>query len=229
MAASSSYRFGDFTLDCGARQLRRHGEALHLSPKAFELLHMLVEAAPRALSKAEIQDRIWPDTFVVEANLQHLIAEIRRALGDNRDEPQYVRTVFSFGYAFQQAVVVDGPQPEGAICRLTWNDGRVTLADGDYTIGRDAAADVVMDYSTVSRQHARLHVSRGSVVLEDLESKNGTYVGAKRIQGTHTLSDGDDLRFGRVPVKIRISGAANDTDTVHDTGAQSGGGRLMPE
>jgi DNA-binding winged helix-turn-helix (wHTH) protein len=214
MTRAHSYSFDNFTLDCSTRQLLRDGEALHLSPKAYELLQLLVEAAPRALSKAQLQDRIWPDTFVVEANLQHLIAEIRRALGDSPRQPRYVRTLFGFGYAFQQPTApADQPQQQ-VVCRLVWDEGRVTLAAGEYTIGRDAAADVVLDSTTVSRQHARLRVSGGAVALEDLESKNGTFVGGRRVHGVVTLSDGEALRFGKVPVTIRIGGTGVATATV---------------
>jgi DNA-binding winged helix-turn-helix (wHTH) protein len=214
MTQASSYGFGDFTLDCATRQLLCRGEAVHLSPKAYELLELRVEAAPRALSKAQLQDRIWPETFVIEANLQHLIAEIRRALGDNPRQPRYVRTLFGFGYAFQQPPASADEAEHDVICRLGWDDGRVTLAAGEYTIGRDAAADVVLDSATVSRQHARLRVSGEAVALEDLGSKNGTFVGDRRVDGVVTLSDGDGLRFGNVPVTIRIGGSAGATETV---------------
>ena len=214
MTRANSYSFDNFTLDCSTRQLLRDGEAVHLSPKAYELLQLLVEAAPRALSKVHLQDRIWPDTFVVEANLQHLIAEIRRALGDSPRQPRYVRTLFGFGYAFQQPLASADIAEQPGICRLGWDEGRVTLAAGEYTIGRDAAADVVLDSTTVSRQHARLRISAAGVALEDLGSKNGTFVGDRRVHGVVTLSDGDGLRFGNVPVTIRIGGTGVATATV---------------
>ena len=220
MTQPGPYRFGDFTLDCSTRRLLQRGEAIHLSPKAYELLQVLVEAAPRALSKAQLQDRIWPDTFVIEANLQHLIAEIRRALGESPQQPCYIRTLFGFGYAFQNpSANADAAQPH-AICRLGWNEGRATLMAGEYTIGRDATADVVLDSATVSRYHARLRVSGAAVALEDLGSKNGTFVGERRVQGVVTLSDGDGVRFGNVPVTVRIGGSARATATVvHDSDA----------
>ena len=220
MTQSGSYRFGEFTLDCSTRRLLHRGEAVHLSPKAYELLQVLVDAAPKALSKAQLQDRIWPDTFVIEANLQHLIAEIRRALGESPQKPCYIRTLFGFGYAFQKPTAPADVAQQHATCRLGWDDGRATLVAGEYTIGRDAAADVVLDSATVSRYHARLRVSGAGVELEDLGSKNGTFVGEQRVQGVVTLNDGDGLRFGNVPVTIRIGGSAGATATVvHDSDA----------
>jgi DNA-binding winged helix-turn-helix (wHTH) protein len=75
--------FGDFVLSLDSRELLRRSEPVRLSPKAFQLLQILVTNRPKALSKADLQDRLWPDTFVVEKNLTNLISEIREALGED--------------------------------------------------------------------------------------------------------------------------------------------------
>ena len=93
-------RFGPFTLDLESRQLTNAGEDIHLEPKAFELLSALVLERPKALSKGDLQERLWPGTFVAEANLSNLVAEIRAALGDPARAPKFVRTAHGFGYAF---------------------------------------------------------------------------------------------------------------------------------
>ena len=80
-------RFGPFTLDLDTRQLTRDSREIHLAPKAFELLATLVLDRPKVLSKAVLQERLWPETFVAEANLSNLVAEIREALGDRRPRP----------------------------------------------------------------------------------------------------------------------------------------------
>jgi DNA-binding winged helix-turn-helix (wHTH) protein len=69
--------FGDYVLDVDGRELTRRGERVALSPKAFELLAILVTHRPKALSKSALQDHLWPKTFVVEKNLANLVAEIR--------------------------------------------------------------------------------------------------------------------------------------------------------
>jgi len=104
--------FGDFVLDLDARELRRGGERLKLSPKALQLLEILGTNRPRAFSKAELQERLWPETFVVEKNLANLVAEIRDTLGDNPVEQRFIRTVPRFGYAFRELA------PETAAMRL---------------------------------------------------------------------------------------------------------------
>ena len=97
------FRFGEFVLDSDTREVHRGREPVHLSPKAFQLLEALVESRPKALSKAALHDRLWPKTFVVEANLANLVGEIRAALGEDPRRPRFVRTVHGFGYAFRGA------------------------------------------------------------------------------------------------------------------------------
>jgi len=93
-------QFGDCTLDSDTRELFRGAEPVHLSPKAFRLLELLLEARPRALAKAEIHEKIWPDAVVSEATLASLIAEIREAIGDAGKDGRFIRTIHGFGYAF---------------------------------------------------------------------------------------------------------------------------------
>ena len=115
-------------LDTDTRELRRKALPIHLSPKAFQLLQLLVENRPKALSKASLQERLWPDTFVVEANLSNLVGEVRAALGDDAHRPHFVRTVHAFGYAFRDTSPVDGlaTSPSAVFCRLVWKGGRAT-------------------------------------------------------------------------------------------------------
>jgi TolB-like protein/DNA-binding winged helix-turn-helix (wHTH) protein/Tfp pilus assembly protein PilF len=94
--------FGEFVLDFDSRELRRGPEPVRLSPKALQLLQVLVSERPKALSKADLQDRLWPDTFVVEKNLPNLISEIREALGEDPLGPRFIRTVPRYGYAFRE-------------------------------------------------------------------------------------------------------------------------------
>src|SRR5215203_2258159 len=94
------YRFGAFTLDPDTRQLVSNGDEIHLSPKAFDLLNFLVANRARAVSKAELQERLWPSTFVEETNLATLAAEIRRGLRDSATHPTFLRTIYAFGYRF---------------------------------------------------------------------------------------------------------------------------------
>ena len=100
--------FGDLTLDIDTRQLLRGGEVVALSPKAFQLVTILVERRPRAISKTELTEVLWPNTYVAETNLASLIAEIRQAIRDSAQNPRFIRTVHRFGYAFSGTATDDG-------------------------------------------------------------------------------------------------------------------------
>src|SRR6185436_18043452 len=110
-------QFGDFVLDFDSRELRRAEEPLKLSPKALQLLEILATNRPKALSKAELQDRLWPGTFVVEKNLANLVKEIRETLGDNPSDQRFIRTVPRYGYAFREQPPIHPPVPPAAATR----------------------------------------------------------------------------------------------------------------
>jgi len=212
-----SYRFGPFVLDDGTRQLLRGDVEIHLSPKAFELLVALVENKARAVSKTELQDRLWPSTFVEETNLAGLVAEIRRALGDSASDPAFLRTVYGFGYRFvgevgdSQALTspgVGGPRP----C-LVSDNRYISLLEGANVIGRAPECAIRSEASGVSRHHARITVSRGEATLEDLGSKNGTHIGDLRITSV-LLSDGDEIRLGNARFVFRTDSPLEPTETL---------------
>jgi DNA-binding winged helix-turn-helix (wHTH) protein len=190
--------FGRFKLDYGTRQLTSATGEIHLSPKAFDLLAMLAAERPAAISKTTLQQRLWPDTFVAEANLSNLIAEIRQALEDSAREPKYLRTVHRFGYAFCGEASPARSAPRGGIasCWIEAGGQRFPLQPGEHVIGRDADAAIRIDASTVSRRHARIIVSAEGAVLEDFGSKNGTFRGAERVTSAVPLRNGDDIRLG---------------------------------
>ena len=211
--------FGSFTLDLDTRQLTRDGEAMHLSPKAFDLLAALAHERPNVISKAVLQQRLWPDTFVAEANLSNLIAEIRQALDDSPHEPVYVRTAHRFGYAFCGETSVAGPSGRAAHpprCWIEWGTQRFPLHAGEHVIGRDADVAIRIDASTVSRRHARIVVEGDKAVLEDFGSKNGTFCGDARVSAPVPLQDGDHIRLGSQLITFRVR-SADSTETQVET------------
>jgi DNA-binding winged helix-turn-helix (wHTH) protein len=96
-------RFGPFSLDATQRRLWRADTAVHLTPKAFDLLVLLAEAWPRVVPKAELHERLWKDTFVTDATLVGVIKELRRAL-DVRSQASVIRTAHRVGYALALAI-----------------------------------------------------------------------------------------------------------------------------
>lgn len=214
MAELVRVRFGDIVFDAAVREVRRAGEVLHLQKKAFDLLGFLLERRPAALSKDEIHAAIWPGTFVSETTLQGLISEIRDAIGDEVREPRFIRTVHGYGYSFCGAVsplAEAGLQAKGIRAWLVWEGGRVGLAEGENVIGRGADARVDLDSPTVSRRHARIVVAPDGATLEDLESKNGTYLGTRQVTRPVPLSDGDRIRIGAYLITFRVAAPAGST------------------
>ena len=215
------YRFDDFTLDGHTRRLLRGEAETHLSPKAFDLLMLLVENGTRAMSKAELQEKLWPSTYVQETNLAGLIAEIRRALEDSADRPRYIRTVQRFGYWFigqlrSTAAGEDDAVETATRYWLVWESRQVALNPGENIVGRAPDASVWIDAPGVSRHHARIVLKGTAAALEDLGSKNGTYVRGQRVTAPLPLADGDQIRLGSVVVTFRIPPPAGSTQTSLD-------------
>jgi DNA-binding winged helix-turn-helix (wHTH) protein len=227
LTATVRVRFADFTVDSATRQVvHRVAGEIRLSPKAFDLLVALIAQRPRVVDKSALHRRIWPDTHVVEANLNVLIAEIRRALGDSRRDAMFVRTVHARGYAFCcEAVELPDRPASGAGTPvrwwLVWNERVIVLEDGDNTIGRDPQCTVWLDASGVSRRHARITTVHGgdAVFLQDLGSKNGTLVQHAPIAGEVRLTDGAAIQIGSVELKLRVwsEGKASETERIPAT------------
>lgn len=212
--------FGRFTVDLDRRQLTHGGREVHISSKAFELLVMLAGARPKVLSKKELHKRLWPTTFVAEANLSNLVAEIRQALCDRARAPLFIRTAHGFGYAFcGDATTVAGAQarPDQPVCWIEWGRMRFPLSIGEHVIGRDEDVEIRLDASTVSRRHAQLIVNPNQTLLLDCGSKNGTFRGNERVTSSTPLADGDAIRIGSVLVTFHMRSPAGTTQTAANT------------
>ena len=180
-----------------------------MSPKAFQLLEFLVDRRPEAASKAELLEHLWPETFVSDASLHNLIAEIRGALGDDPRAARFIRTIPRYGYAFHaDARELPGPVRETSTAshtgpRLLSADRQWLLSDGPNLVGRDDDCVVRIDSPAISRHHARILVHAGGATLEDLNSKNGTYLNDRPVHEAVTIRDGDEIRVGTVTMTLR--------------------------
>jgi DNA-binding winged helix-turn-helix (wHTH) protein len=207
-------RFGDCVLDTDTRELHRAGTRVDLAPKAYELLDLLLRERPKAVSKAEIRDRLWPKTFVSDVTLTTLAFDVRKAIGDDARRPRHLRTVRKYGYAFAgEPAEADGAVLAEPVCRLLTADREFPLAEGEHVIGRGSEADIVLDRPRVSRSHARVRVVSGGAVIEDVGSKNGTFLGGRRIDRAEPIKDGDEIRIGAVRLIFRASSRAAATKT----------------
>ena len=220
-------RFGRCLFDGDSRELRRDGVPQPLSPKAFQFLELLLQERPRALAKQEIHERLWPDSFVADSSLARLAAEVRSALGDDAKAPRLLRTIHRFGYAFSGDVVAEAAaRGAPAACRLVWAERHIPLVEGENLLGRASDARIVIDLARVSRHHARVVVEGAKAVLEDLGSKNGTFLRGQPVKAAAELADGDEICIGPAVLVFRTSAGNSTTET--GTVGMSGAPSLAP-
>jgi DNA-binding winged helix-turn-helix (wHTH) protein len=209
--------FGDCILDRDRRELTRHGSVVHTSPKLLALLELLIDAAPRAVPKDEIHNAIWRGTFVAEATLTSLIAELRDAIGDEARTPRLVKTLHGYGYAFIGEV--KEPRPAGRPAdsrsyRIIVGDREIALGSGAHIVGRSPDVAIFVDDGGVSRHHARITIGAEGATLEDLGSKNGTVLDGQTISGPTGVKDGSLIVVGATALKFRVFTALSSTETI---------------
>jgi DNA-binding winged helix-turn-helix (wHTH) protein len=211
--------FGPCEFDSQRHTLLRHGRATPVSPRAFRLLEILLDRRPEVVSKAELLQCLWPETFVSDAGLHNLVAEVRAAIGDTPQAARFIRTVPRCGYGFhgdaRPAPASDGDVVDHAHAgpHLISSRREWLLSEGPNDVGRDRDCAVSIDSPSVSRRHARIVVTGGAATIEDLGSKNGTYVNKRRVTDAVALEDGNQMRVGSVTMVFRSVGALPSTMT----------------
>lgn len=218
-----SVNFGDFVVDLDQRRLFEGGREVRLTTKAFELLRILLENRPKALSKDELFAQLWPDTFVTENNLATLVGDLRRVLSDNPHHPRFIRTVYGYGYAFPCEATESGQSPPVADSaqsgwKLLYEHREIPLHSGGNILGRCGSGVVLLNSPTVSRHHAKISIAGDGATVEDLGSKNGTWLRQVRVTTAVPVQDGDRLRFGSVLVILRSTSDAPSTETIRSSG-----------
>jgi DNA-binding winged helix-turn-helix (wHTH) protein len=202
-------------VDEGARLVRRDGREVHLAPKAFDLLLILVRNQPNAVAHDHLHAALWPGVHVSETSLPALVTQLRKALGDSADDGRVIRTLHRVGYAFVGEAVVAGHTPTAAtpVSRLIWRGDSFEVPAGESVIGRDRMCAICLDADSVSRHHARVRVSADGAWIEDLGSKNGIWVDGERITGAVPLADGASVRLGSETVRFEFGGDPRPTKT----------------
>lgn len=204
-------------VDVGGRLVRRAGREIQLPPKAFDLLAILVQNRPNAVSHARLHAALWPGVHVSETSLAALVTQLRKALDGPADEGPVIRTLHRVGYAFIGDAVLTGEAtlPGTCIATILWRGTSYdVLPAGEAIIGRDRDAAIRIDADSVSRHHARLHVSAAEVLIEDLGSKNGTWIAGERIREAVPLADGMTFRVGSETLRFEKKDDAHSTRTM---------------
>lgn len=193
-----------------------------LRPRLMDVLAFLAQHEGEVLSKDTIIAAVWARPFLAESVLSRSIADLRRVLGDDAAQPRFIETITKRGYRLvapverveppeSDSVPVKRPGPPRTpspcgthSCGLWWGEREVPLEEGENVIGRTNDAAVRISSARVSRRHARIVVTGGRAVLEDLGSKNGTFLRGRRIERPVELSDGDEICFDRNVVVFRF-------------------------
>jgi DNA-binding winged helix-turn-helix (wHTH) protein len=225
------FTFGSVRVDGGARTVSNAAGTVHLTTKALDLLLLLLEFRLSVVSKDQIYERLWPGTFVTESSIQTLIHEIRDAI-DVPGDPSWIRTVRGVGYCFEGHVVASGPPAAAPTSHpAAWLVGdsiRVPLHAGENTVGRAGEGIIEIDAPTISRRHARIAIG-DSVLLDDLGSKNGTWLDGERVVESRTVPDGATVRLGSMTFTFRLARPPKPTESIdevpggHDGDRENGG------
>lgn len=218
--AACDFHLGEWLVQPSLNTLSRSDQTVRLRPKLMDVLAFLASRPGGVVSQEEILESVWSREFIAESALTRTIAELRKTLGDDAGEPRFIETISKRGYRLiarverinepatarsEDLARSRSPSPRrNSSCRLCWGEQELPLSEGENVIGRTSEAAVRISSSRVSRRHARIVVTGGRAVLEDLGSKNGTFLRGHRIQRPVELSDGDEICFGRDFVVFRF-------------------------
>jgi DNA-binding winged helix-turn-helix (wHTH) protein len=233
-----SFRFGEFELDVAAYALRRAGQRIKLEKIPMEVLVLLVRRAGTLVNRTEIQAALWgSDVFVdQDSAINTAIRKIRRALADDAEHPRFVETVVGKGYRFIAPL-----EPDGAdVCLkgsgvdvgkkssdrlghrlpnyvITRGKRQFVLDRGENLLGRDPEATVYIDHPSVSRRHARISIDSARAVLEDLKSRNGTFVDGRKIETPTDIHHGAIIGLGPITLTFVVLPAIASTLPMSDS------------
>jgi len=211
----SRLRFGDFELDLAAYALRSGDTAVPLERQAMELLKLLVDARGALVDRGQIQTALWSGGVFVDhdAAINTAIRKLRRALDDRPERPRFIETVVGKGYRFVAPVHEEVPPPASALREpqrrfpqysIRRGDEEYALAEGGNVIGRDPDAQVYIDHPSVSRRHALVSIGQGGAAIEDLGSRNGTFVDGRRIEEPTSLHQRAVIGAGPIAMTFEV-------------------------
>jgi DNA-binding winged helix-turn-helix (wHTH) protein len=201
---SGTHLFGDFELDVEAYALSRAGERVRLERIPMELLILLVRKAGTLVDRKAIQSALWGSNVFVEHDtaINTAIRKIRHALGDDADKPRFVETVVGKGYKFVAPVTSGQRPPSMSSYELVRGSQHYALEGGENVLGRDPSARVCIEHPSVSRRHARIAIGGDCATIEDLASRNGTFVGGERVSERTEIRDGAIIGLGPITLSF---------------------------
>lgn len=233
VAMTGAFRFAEFELDVSAYALRRRDASVRLERIPMEVLILLVERAGRLVERSEIQTQLWgPEIFVEhDAAINTAIRKIRFALGDDATRPRFVETVIGKGYKFIAPLEASGPFQSGKAAAngdtevltgiplqfprysVTVGKQEFLLNSAETLVGREPSSGVYVDHPSVSRRHARILIASAGATLEDLGSRNGTFLNGRRLQGAAKIHHNDVIGLGPMTLIFHVAHAPISTQS----------------
>jgi len=220
VAPRKAFRLGAWLVEPTLDRISRDGRVVRLRPRAMDVLACLALEAGELASKQNLIDAVWRTEFVSDHALTQVIAELRAALGDDARNPTYIENIPRRGYRLVTAVtpVATSAPPTRDISipfKLQGEDCDHSLSQGPNIIGRTPEADISVDRTEVSRCHAKIVVAGTTATIEDLGSKNGTYLNGQRLHQPALLANGDEIWIGRSVARLRFLVEGEPTMTEH--------------
>jgi DNA-binding winged helix-turn-helix (wHTH) protein len=231
---SRCFRFGEFELDVPAYALRRGSECVKLEKIPMEVLILLVSRAGELVDRGTVEAALWGSDVHVDrdAAINTAVRKLRRALSDSTLTPRFVETVVGKGYRFISPVERRAGQSrpwasepargvESLHHRLLRGKQEFLLHPGENLLGRDPAADVHLEHPSVSRRHARISIQAAGATIEDVDSRNGTFLDGRRVDAPVELHDGAIIGLG--PVTLVFGVLSSPASTRPMTGSVAAG------
>jgi DNA-binding winged helix-turn-helix (wHTH) protein len=216
---TNRFEVGEWVVEPMLYRITRGDEVRHIRPRAMGVLECLAEARGAVVTRQRITDRVWRTEYVTTNALTHVVAELRTSLGDDADRPMFIETIPRRGYRLVAPVSFPGEPKsaapgEASIVTLLAEDGAVIeLQAGANLIGRASDAAIRIDTSEVSRRHAVITVDGPLATIEDLGSKNGTFLRGRRLDAPARLADADEITIGVNVARFRVVVADDRTAT----------------
>ncbi len=209
VVSGSTFRLGEWVVEPLLGRLTRGGTTIGLELKVMDVLLCLAMKPGLLVTRQDLIDTVWATEYISDNTLTHAIAELRSALGDDAKSPSYIETIHRRGYrllvgAFEHH---DTPSPVSgkSSCFFVVTGNRsVRLRSGDNLIGRIPWAAVTIDSLQVSRRHACIVVDGSTAILEDLGSRNGTYLNGRPIEAPAHVEHGDRIGLGSHLVLLQL-------------------------
>ena len=215
---NASFLVGDELVEPDLNRIRRGRDSVHVETKIMDVLVFLAGRGSRLVSRRELVDGVWGTEFICDNTLTHAISELRSALGDDARHPRYLETIHRRGYRLMAAVTsLEGRAPNSpglpSPFRILHGVRSIQLRVGPNLLGRAPEATVRIDSVWVSRRHARIVVDGTAAILEDLDSRNGTFVNGRLVTDPVRLADGDTLHLGRLADALFFKAAGPQAST----------------